>query len=83
MHYICSRASWSLSVIVFGVGLLSWEMCGCGITGGVGTESELFRVWLLVWKAGPSFTKAMSMLMHLPLGETSLERQSAALFLAP
>ena len=69
--------------MAFGVGLLSCEMCGCGIAGGVGMESELFCVWLLMWKAGPSFTEAVSMLMDLHFGETSLERQSAALFFAP
>ena len=58
-------------------------MCGCGITGGVEAESEVLCVWLLVWKAGPSFTEAVSMLMEFPVGETNLERQSAALFLAP
>ena len=46
-------------------------------------ESEVLCVQLLVWKAGPSFTEAVSMLMDFPVGETSLERQSAALFLAP
>ena len=72
-----------MPVIVLGVGLLSWDMCGCGIAGGLGMESELFCEWLLVWKAGPSIIEAVSMLMYFPLGETSLERQSAALFLAP
>ena len=83
VHCICSRASQQSSFIVFGVELLSWDMCGCGIIGGVEMESELFCVWLLVWKAGPSFTEAVSMLMDFPLGETSLKRQSAALFFAP
>ena len=58
-------------------------MCGCGIPRGVDAESEVLCVWLLVWKAGPSFTEAVSMLMDFPAGETNLERQSAALFLAP
>ena len=58
-------------------------MCGCGIPGGLEAESEVLCVQLLVWKAGPSFTEAVSMLMDFPVGETSLERQSAALFLAP
>ena len=62
---------------------MSWEMCGCGIPGGVEAESEVLCVWLLVWKVGPSSTEAVSMLMEFPVGETSLERQSAALFLAP
>ena len=83
MHCICSRASWQLAVIVFGVGLLFWVMCGCGMAGEVGTESELFCVWLLVWKTGPSIIEAVSMLMVFSLGETSLERQSAALFCSP
>ena len=59
------------------------KMCGCGITGGVEVESEVLCVRLLVWKAGPSFSEAVSMLMEFPVGETNLERQSAALFLAP
>ena len=46
-------------------------------------ESEVLWVWLLVWKAGPSFIEVVSMLIELPVGETNLERQSAALFLAP
>ena len=58
-------------------------MCGWGITGGVKVGSEILWVWLLVWKAGPSFREAVSMLIDLPVGETNLERQSAALFLAP
>ena len=58
-------------------------MCGCGITGVVSVVSEVICVWLLVWKAGPSFTEAVSMLMDILVGETNLERQSAALFLAP
>ena len=54
-----------------------------GITGGVEVGSEILWVWLLVWKAGPSFREAVSMLIDLPVGETNLERQSAALFFAP
>ena len=46
-------------------------------------ESEVLWVQLLVWKAGPSFIEAVSMLIELPVGETNLKRQSAALFLAP
>ena len=83
MHCICNRASRRSSVIVFGVGLLLWFMCGCGMAGEVGTESELFHVQLLVWKAGPSVIEAVSMLIVFSLGETSLERQSAALFCVP
>ena len=58
-------------------------MCSWGITGGVEVGSERLGVWLLVWKAGPSFMEAASMLIDLPVGETNLERQSAALFFAP
>ena len=46
-------------------------------------ESDVLWVWLLVWKACPSCTEAVSMLMEFPVGETNLKRQSAALFLAP
>ena len=45
--------------------------------------SEILWVWLLEWKAGPSFREAISMLIDLPVGEINLERQSAALFFAP
>ena len=83
VHCICSKASCQSDVNDFSVRLLSWEMCGCGITGGVEVESEVLCVWLLVWKAGPSFTEAVSMLVEFPVGKTNLERQSAALFLAP
>ena len=58
-------------------------MCSWGITGGVGVGSEVPWVWLLVWKAGPSFIEAVSILTDLPLGEPNLERQSAALFFTP
>ena len=58
-------------------------MCGLGTTGGVEVGSEILWVWLLVWKAGPSFREAVSMLIDVPVGETNLERQSAALFFAP
>ena len=58
-------------------------MCSWGITGEVEVGSEILWVWLLVWKAGPSFRGAVSMLIDLPVGETNLERQSAALFFAP
>ena len=33
-------------------------------------------------EAGPSFREGVSMLIDVPVGETNLERQSAALFLA-
>ena len=58
-------------------------MCSWGITGGVEVGSEMLWVWLLVWKAGPSFMEAVSMLIDLPVDETNLERQSASLFFAP
>ena len=58
-------------------------MCSWSIAGGVEVGSEILWVWLLVWKAGPSFMEAVSMLIDLPVGETNLERQSAALFFAP
>ena len=45
--------------------------------------SEVFWVLLLVWKAGPSLEEAVNMLIDVFLGVTNLERQSAALFLAP
>ena len=58
-------------------------MCSVGTTGGVEVGSEILWVWLLVWKAGPSFREAVSMFIDVPVGETNLERQSAALFFAP
>ena len=58
-------------------------MCGWGITGGVEVRSEVLLVWFLVWKAGLSVIDAVGMLTNLSVGETNLERQSAALFLAP
>ena len=45
--------------------------------------SEVFWVQLLVWKAGPSLEEAVSMLIGVLVGVTNLERQSAALFMAP
>ena len=45
--------------------------------------SEVFSIKLLVWKAGPSLEEAVNMLIDVLVGVTSLERQSAALFLAP
>ena len=67
----------------FGVRLLSGERSGCGITGVVNVEPDVLCVWLLVWKAGPSISEAVNMLMGVLVGETNLERQSDALFLAP
>ena len=58
-------------------------MCSWGINGGVEVGSEILWVWLLVWKTGPLFMEAVSMLIDLPVGKTNLERQSAALFFAP
>ena len=58
-------------------------MCSWGITGGLEVGFEVLWVWLLVWTAGPLFMEAVSMLIDLPVGETNLERQSAALFFAP
>ena len=46
-------------------------------------EPEEFWVQLLVWKAGPSVEEAVNMLTDVLVGVTNLERQSAALFLAP
>ena len=64
----------------FGVGWLSSGCCGCGA---IGVVSGVLTVWLLVWKAGPSGTEAVSLFMVVLVGETSQEMQSAALFLAP
>ena len=58
-------------------------MCSWGITGGIEVGSEVLWVQLLVWKAGLSLIEAVSILTDLPVGETNLERQSAALFFAP
>ena len=80
---ICSNASRWSAVNDFGVGVDSWDMRGVGSIGRAEVESEVLWVWLLVWKAGPSFREAVSMLIDIPIGKTSLERQSAALFLAP
>ena len=46
-------------------------------------EVEVLWVWLLVLKAGPSSKEAVSILMDVVVCVTNLERQSAALFLAP
>ena len=43
----------------------------------------VFCVQLLVWKAGPSVEEAVSMLTDEVVDVNNLERQSAALFLAP
>ena len=57
-----------------------WDV---GSVGRAEVESKVLWVQLLVWKAGLSFREAISMLIDVPVCETSLERQSAALFLAP
>ena len=44
---------------------------------------KVFWVQLLLWKAGPSLEEAVSRLIGVLVGVTNLERQSAALFLAP
>ena len=80
---IWSKASRWSAVIGFGVVVGSWEMWGAASVWGVEVESKVFRVWLLVWKAGPSLEEAVSMLIVVLVDVTNLERQSAALFLAP
>ena len=50
---------------------------------GVEVVPEEFQVQLLVWKAGPSVEEAVNILTDVLVGVTNLERQSAALFLAP
>ena len=45
--------------------------------------SKVLWVRLWVWKAGPSLKEAVSILIDMLVGVTNLERQSAALFLAP
>ena len=81
--YICSRASRWSAVSDFGVGVTSWDMWSAASVGMVEVESEVIWVWLLVWKAGLSLKEAVSILIDVPVGDTNLERQSAALFLAP
>ena len=68
---------------VWGIILRYVQFWGITITGGVEVGSEILWVWLLVWKAGPSFREAVSMLIDVPVGKTNLKRQSAALFFAP
>ena len=80
VHCIWSRASRQSSVMDFGVGWLSGEVSCCVATGVMGVVSGVSRVQLLVWKSGLSVTKAVSLFMVVLVGETSLERQSAALF---
>ena len=70
-------------MIGFGVVVGSWEMWGAVSMWGVEVVSDVFWVKLLVWKAGPSLEEAVSMIIGVLVGVTNLERQSAALFLAP
>ena len=58
-------------------------MWGAASVGRAEVESEVLWVQLLVWKAGPSLKEAVSMLIDVLVGDTNLERQSAALFLVP
>ena len=58
-------------------------MWGAASVGRAEVGSEVLWVQLLVWKAGPSLKEAVSMLIDVVIGDTNLERQSAALFLAP
>ena len=81
---ICSNASKWSAVSGFGIVVGSWEIWGS--VSGYGVEvalEEVCCVWLLVWKAGPSVEEAVIMLTDVEMGFTNLERQSAALFLAP
>ena len=45
--------------------------------------SAVFWVQLLVWKAGPSLEEAVIMSIDVLVSDINLERQSAALSLAP
>ena len=84
---IWSRASHLSAVRVLGVGLLTGETSGVISSGTVelsAVGSSL--VWLLVFKVGPSAQITVSMLNVVTVAGshfTNLERQSAALFLAP
>ena len=80
---IWSNASRWSAVIGFGVVVTSWEMWGAVSVWRTEVESKVLWVLLLVWKAGPSLKEAVSMLIDVLVGVTNLERQSAALFLAP
>ena len=80
---ICSKASSHSAVSGFGVVVCSWEIWGVASGCGVEVVSEVFWVPLLEWKAGPSLEEAVNMLIDVLVGVTNLERQSAALFLAP
>ena len=80
---ICSNASRQSAVSDFGVEVASWDMWGAASGGRDEVESKALWVRLLVWKAGPSLKEAVSMLTDVLVGVTNLERQSAALLLAP
>ena len=80
---IWSKVSRWSAVVGFGVVVDSGEMWSAASVWGVEVESEVFWVWLLVWKAGQSLEEAVSMLIVVFIGVTNLERQAAALFLAP
>ena len=83
---ICSNASKWSAVSGLGVVVGSWEIwgdvSGCGVK--VVLE-ELCCVQLLVWKTGLSVEETVSMVTDVDVetGFTNLERQSAALFVAP
>ena len=80
---ICSNAYRGSAVSDFGVGVASWDRWGTVSVGRAEVGFELLWVQLLVLKAGPSLKEAVSMLIVVVVGVTNLERQSAALFLAP
>ena len=84
---ISSRVSNLSAVRDLGVGPVSGEMLG--VTSGGAVELMAWwscLVWLLVLKAGPSIWVTVSMLIIVGVAgscSTNLERQPAALFLAP
>ena len=83
---ICSKASNLSAASGCGVVVDCWEIWGEVL--GCGVEVALEKVCcvqLLVLKAGPSAEEAVSMLtdVDVEMGFINLERQSAALFLAP
>ena len=63
--------------------VVGWLSSGCSGCGASSVVSGALAVQPLVWKAGPSGAEAVSLFMVVLVGATSLERQSAALFLAP
>ena len=80
---ICNKASQRSAVSGFGVVRGSWESWGVLSGWGIEVLLEVFWVWLLVWKADPLLEEAVSMLTDVVVCVTNLERQLAALFLAP